>query len=134
MEPSETYFILRNRQAPCVQISTNSPRPNKDVNLHPLILVHFKLAVFRTENKSKSSKIFIISMNGNAIPNVYTFYYNNSLNTSLHVQNYLFKEEYAFLNVCKVKLLFEVIQLKHQEKLFFTLSLASYHLTINQLE
>lgn len=26
-EPFETYFILRNRQVPCVQISTNSSRP-----------------------------------------------------------------------------------------------------------
>ena len=32
--------------------------PNKDVNLHLLIPVCFKLAVFRTENKSKSSNIF----------------------------------------------------------------------------
>ena len=27
-EPFETYLVLRNRQAPCTQISTNSPRPN----------------------------------------------------------------------------------------------------------
>ena len=47
-EPPSTLHVNKHEQS----------TPNKDVNLHLLILVYFKLAVFRTENKSKSSNIF----------------------------------------------------------------------------
>ena len=56
-----TIRDLFNPEEPPSTLHTNKHEqltPKTDVNLHLLILVCIKLAVFRTENKSKSSKIF----------------------------------------------------------------------------
>ena len=53
-------FNLRYRQAPCTQISTNSSHPIGGVNFHLLILVYFKLAVFRLREYELKAQISLI--------------------------------------------------------------------------
>lgn len=72
-EPFETYLILRNRQAPCVQISTNSPRPIRTWTFICLFSCTSNWRFSGLRIRAKAQISLPISMNGNAIPNVYTF-------------------------------------------------------------
>lgn len=51
-------------------------------------------------------------MNGNAIPNVYSFTYKKYSRHIINIQSKFSNENISFFNACKVKLLFEVRQLK----------------------
>lgn len=53
-------------------------------------------------------------MNGNAIPNVYSFT-KKIFKTNNHIKSKFFNGNISFFNACKVKLLFEVRQLKHKK-------------------
>ena len=61
-------------------------------------------------------------MNGNAIPNVYTFIYLSYLRHKSHIHNKSLTENMPFFIVRKVKLLFGVTQLNKKKNLFHSIT------------
>lgn len=107
-EPPSTLHVNKHEQS----------TPNKDVNLHLLILTCFKLAVFRIENKSKSSKIFTNKYEWKRYSKCLYFYIFISIqDTSPHIQSKSSRKNAPCIIVRKVKLLFEATQFNKKKKL-----------------
>lgn len=117
-----TIRNLFNPEEPPSTLCTNKHEqstPNEDVNLHLLILVHFKLAVFRIENKSKSSKIFTNKYEWKRYSKCLYFYIFISIqDTSPHIQSKTLRKDAPCIIVRKVKLLFEATQFNKKKKMF----------------
>jgi len=76
------------------------------------------LAVFRTENKSKSSNIFTNKYEWKRYSKcLYLYIFISIQDTSPHIQNKSLTENMPFFYACKVKLLFGGTQLNKEKKL-----------------